>query len=318
MNRGKALSLITPVIDNEASEEDARAFFDYLERDEYVRYCYCQEKRIKQLLSEHMERHRAPDSLRQRIHTFIRQQNPYTDLPCPFSFAQQTEPAQQSHWFESLPSRRNTSYMMIAVVVLLAGMMLVFQQQSSPQQVLVEAAVTQHFELSQSLQMAAASQESLSGSAAPVLNGGANSTDRDRPPEDERATMNQATTNMNIPEAEKHLRDKFDTRVTVPELDGASFQGIEQARLDTGLETPVLSYLLPGNELVQIVPFPLNYYQDRIKRNKEAVDYSRDSERFYVDRDTGNRLVSWQQDEVWYTAVSSHHGDSIKSKISMP
>lgn len=73
LTKYEALELITPVVDNEVSEEKRNAFFTYIAKDSDVRKKYESVKNIKSLMGSRCPCICAPDALRKEIKRLINQ-----------------------------------------------------------------------------------------------------------------------------------------------------------------------------------------------------------------------------------------------------
>ncbi len=73
LTKYEALELITPVVDDEVSEEERTAFFKYIATHEDVRRKYESAKNIKSLMGSRCPCACAPDALRKEIKRLINQ-----------------------------------------------------------------------------------------------------------------------------------------------------------------------------------------------------------------------------------------------------
>lgn len=63
LNRKKAIELITPVIDGESTDEEARVLFDYMKKDEHVRKLYEAEQEMKMFVRNNYISVSTPQSI---------------------------------------------------------------------------------------------------------------------------------------------------------------------------------------------------------------------------------------------------------------
>lgn len=73
LTKYEALELITPVVDDEVSEEKRNAFFEYIAKHEDVRRKYESVKNIKSLMGSRCPSACAPEALRKEIKRLINQ-----------------------------------------------------------------------------------------------------------------------------------------------------------------------------------------------------------------------------------------------------
>ena len=72
LTKYEALKLITPVVDNEVTEKERKAFFAFIETNEEVRRKYESVKSIKKLLRSRCPCSNAPKSLRTAVRRMVR------------------------------------------------------------------------------------------------------------------------------------------------------------------------------------------------------------------------------------------------------
>jgi|SRR5690625_5118175 len=73
LTRYEALGLITPVVDDEVSEEKRTAFFNYIASHSDVRKKYESAKKIKSLMGSRCPSACAPETLREEIKRLLNQ-----------------------------------------------------------------------------------------------------------------------------------------------------------------------------------------------------------------------------------------------------
>ena len=67
MNRNKARKLLSAVADNEVSENEKAVFLQFIRYHPDIRREYEETLKIKQLLSENLQRYKAPARLRETV-----------------------------------------------------------------------------------------------------------------------------------------------------------------------------------------------------------------------------------------------------------
>ena len=142
LTRNEAISLITPVVDGEASEEEIEQLFAYMEQDLYVRELYDQEQEIKRFIKQNIRLHTCPPHLESFVNKVGIYHN-YSDYP-------------SKELIADLPCRQRPLYQFSTFIIastaalLLGAFTLLFLTNSdrvaSDELVVIEKNVIRHFE----------------------------------------------------------------------------------------------------------------------------------------------------------------------------
>lgn len=299
LSKREAIDLITPVVDNEVSDEEKKAFFEYIQQDEEVRRKYQTALNIKKLLGDRCPRTKAPDSLRDRVCSIIEnlqsqdvegeEADPIYDKPCPSSIKQLETLPDTSQKSKRFNARWLYSIAAGILVILLVGAAYYFVNQQvgiadNPAYNIEEYAF-QHFE---------------------------------------RHKGNFVEPNIvtaSIASAESELAENYNMSITVPPLANAKFRGIVYSEFVPGYEAPMLEYYLSTeDQYIYIFAFKINELEKfgKLTRNKEAVKKCTKPDDFHIRDINGKHVVSWKWDDVWYAAISNQNGSRLASFIEFP
>lgn len=294
LTKAEARNLITPVVDDEVSEEERQAFMAYIEKHDDVRREYESAKRIKSLIGTRCPCAKAPVSLREYIKSLGRdssssqkKDNPvYYDMPCDGSVSQHSD--LNSSKENKSGFKRPFLFSIAATLLVLATTWGFFSfQKSSPDSPIynVEEYAYEHF----------------------IKYGG-----QFVPP-----TISAAS----LGSAELHLAQNYDMPMTIPVLKNAEFKGVVYREFVPNYEAPMLEYYLPSaDQYIYIFAFQLDKMKEfgQLVRHSEAIKRCNKPKDFYVRNVNGKHVVSWKWDNVWYTAVSNHDGNALASLVKTP
>lgn len=117
--------------------------------------------------------------------------------------------------------------------------------------------------------------------------------------------------------AQQYLKEHYNCRITVPELKGAEFAGIVYADFHNNYKTPLLSYRAGDNDYIYVFAFELHDLEkiEDITRHQKASEAIILHNDVYTVDISGTHVLSWKWDDVWYSAVSRHHGDVIAAML---
>jgi len=130
--------------------------------------------------------------------------------------------------------------------------------------------------------------------------------------------LNEINTLGTPSEAERYLNARMGFELTVPELDNATFIGIEMSEFVPGYSTPLLKYSVAGqNDQIHIFAFPIDKMDGdvRLIRDIEAIKKCKSASDTYIKDIDGKHIVSWKWGDVWYVGVSNHHGEVLASML---
>lgn len=289
LTKKEAFNLISAVIDNEVSHEERKAFMEFIEKDDEVRREYQSIKKVKSLVSSRCPYAAAPDSLKEFARNISREESEYEkevpvyDKPC-------INPGRQLSNFEYVDRshnyRQKVGYSVAAGLLLIAAIWSFFSfygfTDDSQEIYDIEEYVYQHF------------QKHEGQSISP----------------------NIATASLGS--AEMRLAQDYDMPMTVPDLDRAELKGISYVNFVPNFKTPIIEYYLPSeDQYIHIFAFRLDKLKKfkKLARNQEAVKKCDKPNDYYIHEVNNKHVVSWKWNDIWYTAVSNHNGDTLASLV---
>lgn len=286
LNKAEALELLTPVVDNEVSAEEREAFLAYIAQDEEVRQEYKSMKTIKALLGERCPCAKAPDSLKDFLSTFCSSETfddpPIYDIPNKKTVAQQRQPSssdsstQQSRWW----------YYAAAAILLITvsfwGFLNYGITSVENSTYNIEEYAYQHF-------------MKHDGKLVPP-------------------TISTAS----LGSAEIELAQNYDMSMTIPELNKAEFKGIVYEEFVPDFKAPMLEYYISAeDQYIYIFAFEIDKMEEfgQLVRDQEAVKACTKSRDFHIRNINGKHVVSWKWNNIWYSAISNHDGNTLASLV---
>jgi hypothetical protein len=293
LTRIQALSILPAVIDNEASDEEKRAFFEYIKEHPDIATEYENAKKIKFIFSVRCPKKQAPDHLKHKIFKQVQELDYHSDIQ---SEKEQNpdvihnEPEKQAHSNVSLQTYAGLSirYLSAAAVVLFISLLILqVLDRTSPThppavEFIVENMSARHF----------------------LATGG--------------AIIDPHFATESTTEAEQYLFDHYGLELTVPQITGARFAGIVIADFIDNFETPMFEYIQPDlDEIIYVFVFDVDSVKKHknLKRYEKAVESCVRTQDFYVVEIGDHHVVSWLWNNVWYTAISNHNGYDLASLI---
>lgn len=286
LTKKEALDLIAPVVDDEASDAERKAFMEYIAQDEEVRQEYESIKRVKLLVRSRCPSVSAPDSLKEYVRTISHQEASLNNVDIPIYDMPGGGPADLDE--ESTNGSNRAWIYSIAATFLIAalawGFFELYQQQPAQPQTIynIEEYAYEHFK---------------------KHNG-------------QFVTPNISTASLGS--AEITLAQNYDMAMTIPALENAEFKGVVYGEFVPNYEAPMLEYHLPSeDQYIYIFAFKLDKLKEfgRLDRYKEAVEKCNDPQDFHIRNVNGKHVVSWKWDDVWYAAISNHNGNTLASLV---
>lgn len=288
LTKEDALKLIAPIIDNEATQEERKAFMDYIAHHEDVRNEYESCKKIKSLVCTRCPCAKAPDSLREYVRTIGQQEASLKNIDAPIYDIPSGGPGSHKRvdkdFQRSRPSSRRWIFSIAASLLLVTlcwGFFSYYGTTSQPDYNMEEY-VYQHFQKHE-------------GKFVPP-------------------TISTAS----LGTAEIEMARTYDMPMTVPALKNADFKGVVYGEFVPDFKAPMLEYYLPSQEqYVYIFAFQLDKLKKfgHLARHQEAVNNCNKPEDFYILNVKGKHVVSWKWDDVWYAAISNHDGNTLASLV---
>jgi hypothetical protein len=287
LTRHQAELLLPAIIDDEASEQEKNAFFEYLKYDRDLEREYYSTLQIKRLLNEHLPKKPAPEYLKNKILRRIeeeREKEKLTQDGDPVIMHKQVS-SEKGSWDTLLKS--GFRYMAAAAVILMITLMIVQLLERSTglnnqEMFVIENISAQHF----------------AGAGGKLL---------------------EPHFSTNSPEeAEQYLLNHHGLNMTIPHLKGADFAGIVLADFHNGMEVPLLEYV--QNEIDEnIFIFAINLSQlqnvNSMKREENAAESCTTQTDYFVNNIDGIHVVSWLWGNNWYSAVSNHNGHDLAALV---
>lgn len=287
LTKYQARLLLPAVVDDEVSEDEKIAFFEYLKHDPELEKEYYSTLKVKQLLSENLPRKSAPDHLRERILTRLEVEKRNKKLQKSTGAGRKlNQPStRKGEWNGLLKS--GIRYIAAAAVILIITLMTVQLLERSTDSInnevfVIENISAQHF------------QNANSASVEPQL----------------------AAVSFN--EAESYLKEHYGLTMTIPHLKGTEFAGLVMADFHSGMQAPLLKYVQREiDENIYIFAFNLDQLEsfDHMKREENAVKSCTTQTDYFVNNIDGTHVVSWLWDDNWYSAVSNHNGHDLAALV---
>lgn len=282
LTKQEARWILSAVVDNEATDEERVAFFNFIKNDPEVEKEYHDAVLIKRALSTSKIQKKAPDHLRKSILATIENLKLDSETGIEDSNSMitpiQTAP-QSTKWLRYLSAA--AAVMLISLVTL---QILDRSTGTTPDSydVIVENMAAEHF----------------------IKSGG---------------QLIEPHFSTNQPkEAEAYLLDHFGIQITIPTLTGAEFAGIVMAEFVDDFQTPLLEYSQHTiGETIYLFAFDMNQVNqhETLVRHGAAADACIKSEDFYVAEINEHHVVSWLWENTWYTAISNHNGYDLASLV---
>jgi hypothetical protein len=293
LTRKQALSILSAVVDDEATNAEKRAFFEYIKEHSDVRREYENAKKVKFIISKRCPRKKAPEHLKRTVLKKVMQLETVNEIKNEHeqnSDVINEELKNRSSSPFSIQKHATNSIRYIAAAAVLLFISLVILQlldqtsplPSDPVEFVVENMTAQHF----------------------LSTGG--------------AIIEPHFATHSIHEAEGYLLDHYGMNMSIPEIKGAEFAGIVMADFLENFQTPLFEYTQPDlGETIYIFVFDIDSLNNHknLQRDQEAVKNCVRAEDFYVAEIDGYHVVSWLWNNTWYSAISNHNGYDLAALI---
>lgn len=287
LTKKQALRLLPAVVDDEATDQERAAFFEYLKRDPELEREYYSTLQIKRLLSEHLPKKGAPDYLKDRIMQRIQEEvesEKFNQLKTPLHKIEGTN--HKGAGWKSL-TQTGLRYIAAATIILVLTLMVVQLLERSTLEInddffVIENITAEHFS-----NFSGESIEPHFSTASPR-------------------------------EAETYLSDHYGLEMTIPHLSNTSFSGVVLADFHSGMKVPMLMYIQEEiGETIYIFAMNMNQLHNfkNMKREKNAAESCSTQTDYFVNDINGTHVVSWLWGDNWYSAVSNHNGHDLAALV---
>lgn len=289
-----AINILPAVVDNEASEQEKKNFFSFIEQNREVRCEYENALRIKRLIASRLPRQHAPPHLRENILRCIQNLESDTQIG---TTARPSIPAIRSIGLglrKHLIKEKSLYYRFaFAAAVILAISLSTFRllDQStyyppsellSEREFVVETLAAEHF----------------------LKHGG--------------SMIEPHFATSERQEAEEYLVDHFGLEMTIPAVTGTRFAGLVMAEFSPGFTTPLLAYTQEEiGEIIYLFAFDMDHMEshENLVRHDEAAEACIHHSDYHVAEVNNHHVVSWLWDNTWYAAVSNHNGYDLAALV---
>lgn len=291
LSRKQALEILTLIVDNEATENDKKAFFTFIQNDDDVRKKYESMLFVKQLLKTKYSPEKAPKHLRKKVSELVKDMHwekiEGSKVDNNLSTVN-TKPAPNKHKEEKpkllLNLLKPARYLVAASVIFFFSLLTIE---------LLEKSSVNKFEVSYDIEEMALSHfntgDHISASLASFR-----------------------------PESSQHASELLESemahKLRLPTIEGADLRTVMYTTFADGYSTPVLEfYQSEINETVHVFAFHMDELErhDKFVRDPEAVKICKTYDDYHVKDINGKHVVSWKWGDYWYTAVSNHNGQEL-------
>ena len=282
LTKQEALWILPAVVDNEATDEERVAFFEFIKSDPEVAKEYSDALLIKKALNTAKIRKKAPDQLKnvvlERIEE-LKNEGKTVSKESESTITSIDTASNSTKWLRYLTAAAAVLFISLVTLQLLD---LSTGNTYDSFDVIVENMAAEHF----------------------INSGG---------------QLIEPHFSTNSPrEAEVYLTDHFGMQITIPTLTGAEFAGIVMADFVDGFQTPLLEYSQHSiGETIYLFAFDMDRVDQHktLVRHAAAVDACVRNEDFYVAEIDEHHVVSWLWENTWYTAISNHNGYDLAALV---
>jgi hypothetical protein len=279
------LEIITAYVDGEATQSEILSIEKKQKSDEYIRKAIDSELQVKELLKQHCTRIKAPEDLRNRCLSLIT--NTSTN-------AQVVEATDAENVGTTSTTRLSNSpsplfpvilkWAVAASIIFSLGYWLMLTTQQAPLTLATSYAVEDH-----------AHRHFILA-----------------------ASDNMIESVHSTTEAEAYLLSHYGMDITVPELSGAQFDGIDVTEFVPGYKTPLLRYSATHeDDHIYIFAFSIDKMHGDVylERDENAVSTCQSDKDVHIKDVAGKHVVSWKWGETWYVGISEHDGNVLASML---
>lgn len=291
LSKKQALEILTLIVDNEATEEQKKAFFTFIQKDDDVKKKYESMLFVKQLLKTKYSPEKAPPHLKKKISDMVHDMNwektegskvdSNLSAVDPKSAKETTDENKRKPLINFLKPAR---YLVAASVIFFFSLLTIELLEKSSVNNLqtgydIEEMALSHFN----------SGDHISASLASFQ-----------------------------PESSEHASELLESemahKLRLPSIEGAKLRTVMYTTFADGYTTPVLEFYQSDiDETVHVFAFHMEELEKygKIVRDPEAVKACKTYDDYHVKDINGKHVVSWKWGDYWYTAVSNHNGQDL-------
>lgn len=285
LTKVEALKLIPAVVDGEATTEEEEAFKDFIADNSDVHNKYESMKKLTSYVSENYHRSEAPKSLKKFVESVSDSSNEKKDVHQSNVHPIDSQRTNDTRRTGTTSKRKVIPYLIsaaAAVFIIIAGWQLFTTNSTKNVTYKVEESAYRHFNKHHGQFVKPTFQTaSLKG-------------------------------------AEQQIASDLKMNMHVPELDDATFEGVFYSNFVPDLKAPMLEYHIESSDTyVYIFAFNTKTITDfkELVRDTNAVKQCQKPTDFHVKNVEGKAVVSWVWDDIWYTAISDHNGNTLASLV---
>ena len=291
LSKKQALEILTLIVDNEATEEQKKAFFTFIQKDDDVKKKYESMLFVKQLLKTKYSPEKAPEHLRKNVSDIIQdmnwEKNEGSKVDSNLS-AVDTKSIKKKYGNEKRKPLLNllkpARYLVAASVIFFFSLLTIE---------LLEKSSVNKFEIGYDIEEMALSHFNTGDHVSASL-----------------ASFR--------PESSQHASELIESEMAhkprLPSIEGAELRTVMYTTFADGYKTPVLEfYQSEIDETVHVFAFHMDELEKHGKfiRDPEAVKICKTYDDYHVKDINGKHVVSWKWGDYWYTAVSNHNGQDL-------
>lgn len=293
LNKKQALELLPLVVDDEANEDDKRAFFQYIEQDEEMRRRFESMKRMKEIIRYRTPRLKAPAHLKVKISSLIEEEDyksPFRHQPRKETVQDKTEHVRRTPDIIHPANEPGKVYKLSRVAISIAAILFL-----SFLTILVLDKTAPVFETEFSLEKYAFLHYTQ---------------------KDNLSVASQQT--ASLVEARDFLSTQLNHYLRMPRIKDASITSVTNIDFVPKYKTPMLTYTQVDNGgVIYIFAFNIDRLEEfkRIVRDPEAVNVCKTVRDYHIRDVQGKHVVSWKWGNYWYTAISEQDGHEFAQLV---
>lgn len=279
-DKKQAYELVTPVVDNEATADEASAFYRFMDTDIDIRKYYEEELWLKQIIRQKITYHPAPDKLKSKILELVKSEAERE--------AKLLNTERNEETYKKTSLIRYSGLLALAAVLLISAM----------------------------IYISGFSGERLSGDGISAISlYDTNQYVHKHYVENGGKLLEPDIVGPAASSMQAALKEHFSWDFHVPELANVTLAGIVISEFIPGFKTPLFEYIVNENDVIYVFAFYIPEMENHLKRDPMAVaKCARDSD-YYISQAGGKDLVTWKWDDFWYIGISEHDGSALASLL---